>query len=257
MLTEPGSGSDAGGMRTKAVQEGDHYVINGTKTFITGADIADIFVAFILCADETGEFKPACFILEKGCPGLIVGKREHKMGMHATGLCEVVFDNCIVPRENMLGPIGEGFHIAMSTLDAGRLGIAAVCVGMAQEAIDLTIKYTRERMQFGKRISQFQNTQFVLAELQTKVNAGRLLTYQAAWALDHGEPASHLASMAKLFTSDVVNVAARACLQLFGGYGYINEYPIEHIFRDAKVTEIFEGTSEIQKIIISKWMGVR
>ncbi|MCC8061123.1 MAG: acyl-CoA dehydrogenase family protein [Clostridiales bacterium] len=257
VLTEPGAGSDAGGMRSKAILNGDNYVLNGTKTFITGADVADIFIAFVLASTDGENFAPTAFIIEKGTPGLSIGKHEDKMGMRAAGLCEVIFEDCIIPKENILGKAGEGFHIAMSTLDAGRIGIAAVCTGMAQEAIDLAVKYTKERVQFGKRISQFQNTQFVLADLQTKVNAGRLMTYQAACALDNNEPANHLASMAKLFTSDVVNVAARACLQLFGGYGYISEYPIERIYRDAKVTEIFEGTSEIQKTVISKWMGVR
>ncbi len=255
-LTESGSGSDASAMRSKAVQQGDHYVLNGTKTFISNAEYGDYFVSFVLTEGKDGKREHTAFILEQDFPGFSVGKHEKKMGTHGIDLCELVFEDCIIPQQNMLGNRGEGMKVALATLDAGRIGIAAVSVGMAQEAIDLTVQYTRERTQFGKRISQFQNTQFKLAELQTQVAAARLLTYHAAWALDNGEPATQLASMAKLLASDVVNVAARQCLQLFGGYGYTREYPIERIYRDAKITEIFEGTSEIQKLVISRTMGV-
>jgi len=256
-LTEPGSGSDAGGMRTKAVCKGDHYVVNGSKTFITNASVSEYFITFVLTEGPTDEKEYSAFIIEKSFPGFSVGKHEEKMGTRGSDLCEIVFEDLIVPAENLLGKRGDGLKIALSTLDAGRLGIAALSVGLAQEAIDITVKYTSERMQFGKRISQFQNTQFVLAELQTQVNAARLLTYNAAWAMDAGQPATQLASMAKLYASDVVNNCARKCLQLFGGYGYIKEYPIERIYRDAKITEIFEGTSEIQKTVIARSMGVR
>lgn len=257
VLTEPGSGSDAGGMISKAVKKGDHYVLNGSKTFITSAEEAEYFISFVLTEGEGDKKEYTAFIIEKSFPGFSVGKHEEKMGTRGLGLCELIFNDCIIPEENMLGKRGDGLKIALSTLDSGRLGIASLAVGMAQEAINLTTQYTKERTQFGKRISQFQNTQFVLAELQTHVSAARLLTYNAAWALDNGEPAGQLCSMAKLYASDVLNDAARKCLQLFGGYGYIKEYPIERIYRDAKITEIFEGTSEIQKTVISRAMGIR
>ena len=257
-LTEPGSGSDAGGMRSKAVEQGDHFVLNGSKTFISSADVADYFVTFVLTEGPDPDKKEyTAFIIPRNAPGLIVGKHEEKMGTRGISLNELAFEDCIVPKECMLGKRGDGLKIALSTLDAGRVGIAALAVGMAQEAIDLAVEYTKVRTQFGKRISQFQNTQFKLAEMQTQVEAARLLTYKAAWCLDNGIPASQAASMAKLFASDAANVCARGCLQLFGGYGYIKEYPIERIYRDAKITEIFEGTSEIQKTVISKHMGVR
>ena len=256
VLTEPGSGSDAGGMRSKAVEEGDYFVLNGTKTFISNAEYGDYFISFVLTEGADGKREHTSFIIERDFPGFYIGKHEKKMGTRGIDLCELIFDNCMIPKENMLGKRGEGMKVALSTLDAGRIGIAALSVGRAQEAIDLAAKYTKERTQFGKRISQFQNTQFKLAELQTQVTAARLLVYNAAWALDHGEPATQLASMAKYYASDVVNVAARQCLQFFGGYGYIKEYPIERIYRDAKITEIFEGTSEIQKLVISRSMGI-
>lgn len=191
------------------------------------------------------------------CPGITVGRDEELMGMRAKSVAEVVFDDVHVPEENLLGKIGEGFHVAMSTLDAGRLGISALCVGMAQDAIDQTVKYTRERIQFGKRISQFRNTQFKLAEYQTKTEAARLMVYNCASMIDSGRPASHLSSMAKYYAADVLNEVVRGCLQLHGGYGYSKEFAIEKLYRDAKLTEIFEGTSEVQKKIIAKWMGVK
>jgi len=260
-LTEPSAGSDAGSMKTTAILKGDNFVINGTKMFISGAANADFFETYLLLKDETnGSLSPICVMIDKDkAPGLTVGKKENLMGMltgsHAP--CIVYLDNVVVPKENLVGKVGEGFHLAMSTLDGGRLGIAAVCTGMAQYAIDETVKYTKARVQFGNRISQFQNTQFKLAELQTAVNAARLLTYDCAVALDHKEPAGYKASMAKYFASFTLNNVVRECLQLHGGYGYSKEYPIEKLYRDAKITEIYEGTSEIQKKVIAKWMGVK
>lgn len=257
-LTEPEAGSDAASMRTTAVLKGDRFVVTGTKAFITGAREADFFQTYCLLDDGSGKKQPICLLIDvAGTEGITFGRDEELMGMHSKSVCGIVFDHAEVPAENLLGEVGKGFHAAMATLDAGRLGMAANCVGMAQDAIDQTLRYTRERVQFGHRISEFQNTQFKLAELQTKVEAARLLTYSCASAMDHGQRVTHLASMAKYYASDVVNEAARTCLQLHGGYGYCRDFPIERIYRDAKITEIFEGTSEIQKRIIAKWMGVK
>lgn len=256
-ITEPGAGSDAAAMATTGEIDGDYYVINGTKAFITGADKGNYFITFFKLKDTDGELKPTCVIIDKGTPGLTVGRAEDLTGVHSSGVCEVTFENCRVPISNRVGRVGEGFHVAMAALDAGRLGIACVAVGTAQDAIDQTIKYTKERVQFGKSISSFQNTQFKLAELQTKVDAARLLCYRAACALDANERATHLCSMAKLFASDVLNEVARSCVQFHGGYGYTHGYAVERIYRDAKIFEIFEGTSEIQKKVIARWMGVK
>lgn len=257
-LTEPGAGSDAASIQTSAVLKDGQYIVNGTKAFITGAREADFFQTYCQFRDGSGEKKPMCLLIDvHECPGITVGRDEELMGMRAKSVAEVVFDDVHVPEENLLGRIGEGFHVAMSTLDAGRLGISALCVGMAQDAIDQTVKYTRERIQFGKRISQFQNTQFKLAEYQTKTEAVRLMVYNCASMMDSGRPASHLSSMAKYYAADVLNEVVRGCLQLHGGYGYSKEFAIEKLYRDAKLTEIFEGTSEVQKKIIAKWMGVK
>ena len=257
-LTEPNAGSDAASMSTTAVIDGEYFVVTGTKAFITGAREADFFQTYCLLDDGGEKKKPICLLIDaKDCEGLSFGNPEELMGMHSSSVSEVIFDGVRVPRSSLVGEPGEGFHAAMATLDAGRLGIAAVAVGMAQDAIDQTVKYTSERKQFGKRISQFQNTQFKLAELQTKVEAARLLVYSCASTMDNGKPSSHLASMAKYYASDIVNEAVRICLQLHGGYGYCTSFPIERLYRDAKITEIFEGTSEIQKKIIAKWMGVK
>lgn len=234
------------------------FVVNGTKAFITGAREADFFQTYCQFKAADGTKSPICLLIDvHECEGITIGRNEDLMGMRASSVAEVIFDNVHVPAENLLGQIGKGFHAAMSTLDAGRLGISAVCVGMAQDAVDQTVKYTKERMQFGKRISQFQNTQFKLAEYQTKVEAARLMVYNCASMMDNGQRVSHLSSMAKYYASDVLNEVVRGCLQLHGGYGYSKEFVIEKLYRDAKLTEIFEGTSEIQKKIIAKWMGVK
>ena len=256
-LTEPGAGTDASGQKTTAVLEGDHYVLNGSKVFITNAWPAEIYIVMAMSDKEKGTHGISSFIVEKGFPGFSIGKHEDKMGIRASSTCELVFEDCIVPKENLLGEEGKGFKIAMMTLDGGRIGIAAQALGIAQGAIDETVEYVKTRVQFGKPLSKFQNTQFELASMQAMVDASRLLVYRAACAKDNHEPYSHLAAMAKLVASETASDVTRRCLQLFGGYGYTKDYPIERMMRDAKITEIYEGTSEVQKMVISSWMGVK
>ena len=256
-LTEPNAGTDASGQQTLAVLEGDHYVLNGSKCFITNGNVADTFVVFAMTDKSKGNHGISAFIVEKDFPGFSTGKHEKKMGIRGSSTCELVFEDCIVPKENLLGEIGKGFKIAMTTLDGGRIGIGAQALGIAQAAIDECVKYTKERVQFGKRISQFQNTQFQLADMQAKVDAARLLIYRAAQAKQDHEPYSHLAAMGKLYASEAASDVTRRCLQLVGGYGYTREYPFERFMRDAKITEIYEGTSEVQRMVISGWMGVK
>ena len=256
-LTEPGAGTDAAGQQTIAVLDGDEYVINGTKIFITNAGFADVFVIFAMTDKSQGTRGITAFIIEKGTPGFKIGAPEKKMGIRGSSTCELIFENARIPKENMLGREGKGFGIAMKTLDGGRIGIAAQAVGIAQGAIDETIKYTSERKQFGRRISQFQNTQFELADMQAKVDAARLLVYRAADAKQNKEPFGHYAAMAKLFAAETASDVTRRCLQLYGGYGYTRDYPIERMMRDAKITEIYEGTSEVQRMVIAGWMGVK
>ncbi len=256
-LTEPNAGSDAAGQQSAAVKEGDHYVLNGSKIFITNAAFSDIFVVFAMTDKSKGTKGISAFILEKGMPGFTVGNDIPRMGIRAASNCELSFENVIIPEENLIGREGEGFKIAMATLDGGRIGVAAIALGIAQGAINETIKYVGERKQFGKTIGSFQNTKFKLAELQAKVDAARLLIWRAACAKDNHEPISTYAAMAKLVCSDVANETTRTCVQLFGGYGYSREYPVERMMRDAKITEIYEGTSEVQKMVISGAMKVK
>ncbi|MBM6924400.1 acyl-CoA dehydrogenase [Pseudoflavonifractor phocaeensis] len=256
-LTEPGAGTDAAMQKTTAEDKGDHWLINGSKIFITNAGYASVFVIFAMTDKSLGTKGISAFIVEKGTPGFSVGAHEKKMGIRGSSTCELIFDNCKIPKENLLGEVGKGFKIAMMTLDGGRIGIGAQALGIAQGCIDQTVKYTQERIQFGKRISQFQNTQFQLADMQTKVDAARLLIYRAAQAKQDGEPYSHLAAMGKLFASETASDVTRRCVQLVGGYGYTREYPFERMMRDAKITEIYEGTSEVQRMVISGWMGVK
>ena len=256
-LTEPGAGTDAAGQKTTAVDKGDHWVLNGSKIFITNAGYADVFVIFAMTDKSLGVKGISAFIVERTFPGFSVGAHEKKMGIRGSSTCELILDNVIVPKENLLGEINKGFKIAMTTLDGGRIGIGAQALGIAQGAIDECKKYVAERMQFGKRISQFQNTQFELADMQTKVDASRLLLYRAAQAKQDHEPYGHMAAMGKLFASEVASDVTRRCVQLVGGYGYTREYPFERFMRDAKITEIYEGTSEVQKMVISGWMGVK
>ena len=256
-LTEPSAGTDAAMQLTTAVLDEDSYVLNGTKCFITNAGPADIYLVLAMTDKEQGTRGISAFIVEKGTPGFSIGKQEEKLGIRGSATAELIFEDCRIPKENLVGEENKGFKYAMMTLDGGRIGIAAQALGIAQGAIDETIPYVTTRVQFGKRISQFQNTQFELADMQTSVDAARLLVYRAACAKDAGEPYSHLAAMAKLFASEVASDVTRRCVQLFGGYGYIREYPVERMMRDAKITEIYEGTSEVQKMVISAWMGVK
>ena len=256
-LTEPGAGTDAAMQKTVAEDKGDHWVLNGSKIFITNAGFANVFVVFAMTDKSLGTKGISAFIVERDFPGFKVGSHEKKMGIRGSSTCELVFEDCIVPKENLLGEIGKGFKIAMTCLDRSRIGLGAQALGIAQAAIDECVKYTKERVQFGKRISQFQNTQFQLADMQAKLDGARLLIYRAAQAKQDHEPYSHLAAMGKLMASEVASDVTRRALQLVGGYGYTREYPFERFMRDAKITEIYEGTSEVQRMVISGWMGVK
>lgn len=256
-LTEPSAGTDAAMQKTTAVDNGDHYIINGSKIFITNAYYADTYIIFAMTNKELGNKGISAFILEKGMEGFTFGTKERKMGIRGSATYELIFNNVKVPKENLLGEENKGFKIAMTTLDGGRIGIGAQALGIAQGSIDECVKYVTERAQFGKRISQFQNTQFELAEMQTNTDAARLLIYRAAQAKQDHEPYSHLAAMAKLFASQNASDVTRRTLQLTGGYGYTREYPFERMMRDAKITEIYEGTSEVQRMVISSWMGLK
>ncbi|MEA4816243.1 MAG: acyl-CoA dehydrogenase [Lachnospiraceae bacterium] len=255
-LTEPNAGTDAAGQQTKAIRDGDDYIINGSKIFTTNSGFADTFVVFVMTDKSKGTKGISAFVVERTMPGISVGTNIPRMGIRAASNCEVAYENVRVPAANLLGKEGDGFKIAMKALDGGRIGIAAQSVGIAQGAINEATKYVKERKQFGKRISQFQNTQFKLAELQTKVDAARLMTWRAAVAKDNHEAYGPLAAMAKLFASETANEVTRACVQLFGGYGYSREYPVERMMRDAKITEIYEGTSEAMKMVISGSMSI-
>lgn len=256
-LTEPGAGTDASGQRTTAVLDGDEYVLNGSKIFITNAGFADVFIVIAMTDRSKGNHGISAFIVERGTPGFTVGEPEDKMGIRGSSTCELIFEDCRIPKENLLGREGKGFAIAMKTLDGGRIGIASQALGIAEGAIDETVKYTTERKQFGRRISQFQNTQFELADMKTTAEAAQLLVYRAADAKQAGLPYGHFAAMAKLFAANSASDITRRCLQLFGGYGYTRDYPIERMMRDAKITEIYEGTSEVMKMVVSSWMGVK
>lgn len=256
-LTEPGAGTDASGQQTIAVLDGDEYILNGTKIFITNGGIAETFIVIAMTDKSKGTKGISAFIVEKGTPGFSIGKVEDKMGIRGSSTTELVFENCRIPKENLLGREGKGFAIAMKTLDGGRIGIASQALGIAQGALDETVEYVKERKQFGKRLSQFQNTQFELASMQTNTDAARLLVYRAADSKQHKLPYSHEAAMAKLFASETSSDVTRRCLQLFGGYGYTRDYPIERMMRDAKITEIYEGTSEVMRMVVSGWMGVK
>ena len=255
-LTEPNAGTDANGVRTTAVLKGDKYILNGTKIFITNGYYADTYVVFARTNPDrsVGHKGLSAFIVEKGFKGFSFGTKEKKMGIRASATYELVFDDCEVPAENLLGKEGEGFKIAMMLLDGGRIGVAAQALGIAQGAIDQAIPYLKARKQFGKPLSAFQNTQFELADMQTKVDAARLLIYRSAMAKQNHEPYSHLAAMGKMFAADVASDVTRRIVQLIGGCGYTREYPFERMMRDAKITEIYEGTTEVQKMVVSGWM---
>lgn len=250
-LTEPNAGTDAAMQQTIAVLDGDHYVLNGTKIFITNANYANVFVVFAMTDKSKGNKGISAFIVEKDFPGFSIGKKEKKLGIRGSATAELIFENCIVPKENLLGEEGKGFAIAMKTLDGGRVGIASQALGIAQGAMDETVKYTKERKQFGRSIAQFQNTQFRMAELETKVQASRLLVRSAAFKKDQHVPFSADAAMAKLFAAETAMEVTTKAVQFHGGYGYTRDYPVERMMRDAKITEIYEGTSEVQRMVIA------
>ncbi|WP_295583570.1 acyl-CoA dehydrogenase [uncultured Oscillibacter sp.] len=257
-LTEPNAGSDASGQQTVAELVGDHYVLNGTKCFITNGTVADTYVVFAMTDKHAGNHGISAFIVERDFPGFSVGKHERKMGIRGSSTCDLIMEDCIVPKENLLGKEGKGFKVAMGTLDGGRVGVAAQALGIGEGAINEAVKYTQERVQFGKRLSQFQNTQFQLADMKARADAAQLLVYRAAFAKDQGDPQTGFySSMAKLYAAEMASDVTRRAVQLFGGYGYTREYPVERMMRDAKITEIYEGTSEVQRMVISRAMGVK
>lgn len=250
-LTEPNAGTDAAMQQTSAVDAGDKWILNGTKIFITNASAANVFIVMAMTDKSKGNKGISAFIVERGFKGFSVGKEELKMGIRGSATCELVFENCEVPKENLLGNLGDGFKVAMMTLDGGRIGIASQALGIAQGALDETVKYTKERKQFGRSIAQFQNTQFQMADLKTKVEAARLLVRSAAWKKDMHLPYSADAAMAKLYAAETAMAVTTKAVQFHGGYGYTREYPVERMMRDAKITEIYEGTSEVQRMVIA------
>ena len=256
-LTEPNAGTDASGQQTTAELVDDHYVLNGTKIFITNAGYASVYIIFAMTDKKAGNKGISAFIVEKDFPGFSVGKKEKKMGIRGSATCELIMENCIVPKENLLGKEGKGFGIAMKTLDGGRIGIASQALGIGEGAVEETIKYVQERKQFGKRLSQMQNTQFQLADMHTRMQAAQFLVYSAAMKKQNHEPYSMDAAMAKLFAAEAASDVTRRAVQLFGGYGYTREYPVERMMRDAKITEIYEGTSEVQRMVIASNLGVK
>jgi butyryl-CoA dehydrogenase len=253
-LTEPGSGSDAGGMKTVARKDGDQYILNGSKIFITNGGVADTYIVFAMTDPESNQKGISAFIVEKDFPGFSVGKKEKKMGIRSSPTAEIIFTDCQVPAENLLGKEGEGFKIAMMTLDGGRNGIAAQAVGIAQGALDAAVDYAKERVQFGKPIANQQGIGFKLADMATSVEASRLLTYQAAWLESNGLPYGKESAMAKLMAGDTAMKVTTDAVQVFGGYGYTKEFPVERFMRDAKITQIYEGTQEIQRLVISRML---
>ncbi len=250
-LTEPNAGTDAAAQQTIAEDCGDYYLLNGSKIFITNSGYADIFIIMAMTDKKAGTRGISAFILERGTPGFTIGKHEKKMGIRGSSTCELIFEDVKVPKENLLGKLGRGFGLSMKTLDGGRIGIAAQALGLAQGALDETISYTKERKQFGRAISKFQNTQFQLAEMHCKTEAARNLVYKAAWKKDQKQPFSVDAAMAKLFASETAMEVTTKAVQLHGGYGYTREYSVERMMRDAKITEIYEGTSEVQRMVIA------
>ncbi|MFC7786655.1 acyl-CoA dehydrogenase [Rossellomorea sp. GCM10028870] len=251
-LTEPGSGSDAGGMKTTARLEGDYYVLNGSKIFITNGGIADTYIVFALTDPSQRQRGTSAFIVEADFEGFSVGKKEKKLGIRSSPTTEIVFEDCKVPKENMLGNEGDGFKIAMMTLDGGRNGIAAQAVGIAQGALDASVEYAKEREQFGKPIAANQGISFKIADMATSIEASRLLTYQAAWLESEGLPYGKESAMSKLMAGDTAMKVTTEAVQIFGGYGYTKDYPVERYMRDAKITQIYEGTQEIQRLVISR-----
>ena len=250
-LTEPGAGTDAAGQQTTAVLDGDNYILNGSKIFITNGGVADTFIVFAMTDKSQGTRGIAAFIVEKDFPGFSIGKKEDKLGIRASSTTELIFENCVVPKENLIGKEGKGFGIAMKTLDGGRIGIAAQALGIAEGAYEEAVKYMKERKQFGRPLSAFQGLQWMIAEMETKIEAAKLLVYKAAWLKQNKLPYSVDAAKAKLFAAEVAMDVTTKAVQIHGGYGYTKEYPVERMMRDAKITEIYEGTSEVQKMVIA------
>ena len=256
-LTEPAAGTDASGQQTTAVLCGDHYVLNGTKIFITNGGAASTYVIFAMTDKAAGNRGISAFIVERDFPGFAVGREEKKMGIRGSSTTELVMTDCLVPKENLLGREGQGYKIALHTLDGGRIGVAAQALGIGEGAINEAIRYTNERIQFGKRISQFQWTQFQLADMATRMQAAQYLVYAAAYKKQTGQSYTTDAAMAKLFASEAASDITRRAVQLFGGYGFTRDYPVERMMRDAKITEIYEGTSEAQRMVIARALGVK
>jgi butyryl-CoA dehydrogenase len=253
-LTEPQAGSNAAALQTKAVKKGDKYVLNGTKAWITNGGVADAAIVYVNTDPGKGEKGITAIVVEKGTPGFKVGKEEKKLGINATACSELVFTDCAVPEANRVGTEGEGYKVALSTLDGGRIGIAAQATGIAQGAFEAALKYAQERMAFGHPIAQFQAIQFMLADMATEIDAARLLVRKASWKQDSGSRFSLEASTAKLFASEMATRVSHKAIQIHGGYGYSCEYPVERAYRDARITEIYEGTSEIQRLVIAAWV---
>ena len=253
-LTEPQAGSNAAALQTKAAKKGDAYVVNGTKAWITNGGAADAAIVYVNTDPPKGERGITALVVEKGTPGFKVGKEEKKLGINATACCELVFTDCEVPAANRIGNEGEGYKVALSTLDGGRIGIAAQATGIAQGAFEAALVWSKQRMAFGHPISQFQVIQFMLADMSTEIDAARLLVRKAAWKQDTGARFSMDAAIAKLFASEMATRVTHKAIQIHGGYGYSREYPVERAYRDARITEIYEGTSEIQRLVISSWV---
>jgi butyryl-CoA dehydrogenase len=253
-LTEPQAGSNAAALATKAVLKGDRYVVNGTKAWITNGGVADAAIVYVNTHPEKGEKGITALLIEKGTPGFSVGKEEKKLGIHATACTEQIFSDCEVPVANRLGNEGDGYKIALSTLDGGRIGIGAQATGIAQGAFEASLTYAKQREAFGHPIADFQAIQFMLADMSTEIDAARLLVRKAAWKQDSGGRFSMEAAIAKLFASEMSTRITHKAIQIHGGYGYSSEYPVERMYRDARITEIYEGTSEIQRIVIAAWV---
>ena len=251
-LSEPQSGSDASNMNTFAKLDGNHYILNGTKNWVTNGINCDYVLVFALTQKDVGHKGISCFLVEKSFDGFDTGKPEEKLGIRSSDTCELYFDNVQIPKENLIGSEGDGFKIALSTLDGGRIGIASQALGIAQASLEASINYAKERIQFNKPIASNQGIQFKLADMAMEIEASRLLIYKAAQAKDAGENYSHIASMAKVFSSEVAMRASTQCVQIHGGYGYIKETGVERLMRDAKITQIYEGTSEIQRVVIAR-----
>jgi len=256
-FTEPSAGTDGAAQKTIAEDKGDHWLINGSKIFITNGGVADTLVITAMTDKDKGYRGMSMFIIDKDTPGFSVGTNEKKMGIRASSTVELVFEDMKIPKENLLGELGQGFKQSLVTFDGGRIGIGAQALGIAESAIEECVKYVMQREQFGQPIGRFQNTQFKLADMVTRVEAARLLICRAAQALQDREPYSHLAAQAKLFASETATEVTRQCLQLAGGYGYMREYPFERFMRDAKITEIYEGTSEVQRMVIANSLGLK